>query len=81
MLTGISVVSTGDVNIGVSVVTIERCASEFFLQSNDEVRYLDRRTLHRLPSSESLLIESENSLLEMLAALGGNGRDFFHFSK
>jgi hypothetical protein len=79
MMTGESVVSERDPNIGVSIATIDRCASEFFLYSKDEIRCLDGRTLHRLLSSDSLLIESEDSLLKMLLALGDDGRDFFSY--
>jgi hypothetical protein len=80
-LTRAPVVSGGGANIGVSIATIERSASELFLYSNNEVRCLDGRTLHRLLSSDSLLIKSEDSLLEMLLALGDDGCDFFHISK
>jgi hypothetical protein len=77
MMAGVSVVSKDGEKIGFSIATIDRCASEFFLYSNDEVRCLDGRTLHRLLLSDSLVIESEDSLLEMLVALGDNGRDCF----
>jgi hypothetical protein len=79
MVTGASVVSERDATIGVSAATIERCANEFFLYSKDEIRCLDGRTLHRLLSSDSLLIESDDSLLKMLLGLGHDGRDFFSY--
>jgi hypothetical protein len=62
-----------------SVANIDCCASQFFLYSIDQLQCLDGRTLHRLLSSESLAIESEDSLLQTLLDLRLDRREFFHY--
>jgi hypothetical protein len=57
--------------------TIDECASAFHLYSADEVRCLDHQTLHRLLSSESLSIESEDWLLGLLIDSGLDRSEFF----
>jgi hypothetical protein len=57
--------------------TIDECASAFHLYSAAEIRCLDHQTLHRLLSSESLSIESEDWLLGLLIDSGLDRSEFF----
>jgi hypothetical protein len=59
--------------------TVDRCASQFYSYSIDELRFLDGQTLHRLLSSESLAVKSEDSLLRLLIAMDLNRSDFFGY--
>jgi hypothetical protein len=58
-------------------VTVDECASAFHLCSVDQIRSLDRQTLHRVLSSRSLSIESEDWLLRLLLDLGVERSEFF----
>jgi hypothetical protein len=62
-----------------SGATIDECASHFYSYSVEDLRFLDHETLHRLLSSKSLLIESEDSLLRFLLDLGVDRHDFFGY--
>jgi hypothetical protein len=57
-------------------IDIDSCASQFSSYSIDEVRNLSKQTLHNFLSSQSLGIESEDSLLQTLIDLGC---DYFEF--
>jgi hypothetical protein len=59
-------------------IAIDDCASQFYCYSADDLRLLDRQTLHRLLSSPSLTIESEDCLLRLLLDLdlGFNRSEF-----
>jgi hypothetical protein len=57
--------------------TVEECASQFYSYSADNLRFVDRQTLHRLLSSEFLLIESEDWLLRVLLDIGVDRFEFF----
>jgi hypothetical protein len=59
--------------------TVDRCASKFYSYSIDELRFLDRQTLHRLLSSECLAVENEDSLLRLLLDLEWNRREFLGY--
>jgi hypothetical protein len=58
---------------------IAECASSFHSYSKDEIGCLDHHTLHRLLSSDSLSVESEDWLLRMLIDLdlGSSRFEFF----
>jgi hypothetical protein len=58
-------------------VAIAECASQFYSYSVADLRSIASAALHRLLSSESLLIESEDSLLRLLVDLAVDRRDFF----
>jgi hypothetical protein len=49
--------------------TVDACAARFHSYSADELRLIDAQTLHRLLSSDSLSIESEDWLLRLLLDL------------
>jgi hypothetical protein len=57
-------------------LNIEECASNFNSYSTDELRSLPKETLHKLLSSPSFSIESEDSLLAKLIDLGS---DYFEY--
>jgi hypothetical protein len=57
--------------------TIDECASQFYSYSADDLRFVDRQTLHRLLSSDALVIESEDWLLRLLVDLDVDRFDFF----
>jgi hypothetical protein len=62
--------------ISSSQATIDYCASEFYRYSVDEIRLLDKHTLHLLLQSGSLRIASEDEFLRFLIDLGP---DYFEF--
>jgi hypothetical protein len=57
--------------------TTDECASHFHSFSADDLRFLDRQTLHRLLSSDFLLIENEDWLLRLLLDVGVDRSEFF----
>jgi hypothetical protein len=59
--------------------TIEDCASKFYLYSVSELRAMDKRTLHSLLSSASLRVESEDTLLNAIIALGSDYSEFWSY--
>jgi hypothetical protein len=62
--------------ISSSEATIDYCASQFHRYSIDEINRLDKHTLHRLLSSRSLRITTEDQFMEFLIELGS---DYFEF--
>jgi hypothetical protein len=58
---------------------IDECASGFYSFSIDEIRCLNHDTLARLLSSDSLVVESEDWLLQLLIDLELNRSEFFCF--
>jgi hypothetical protein len=68
-----------ELHIGNCEGAIDECASQFYSYSADDLRFIERGTLHRLLSSDSLLIESEDSLLRLLLTLGADRGDFFSY--
>jgi hypothetical protein len=58
---------------------VDRCAAKFSSYSTDELRSLGGRTLHRLLSSDCLVVESEDALLRLLLDLDVNRCDFFGY--
>jgi hypothetical protein len=65
--------------ISSSEATIDYCASQFHCYSVDEIRRLDKHTLHHLLSSPSLRLESEGQFLRFLIDLGSDYFEFFHY--
>jgi hypothetical protein len=59
-----------------SQATIDYCASHFYRYSVDEIRHLDKHTLHLLLQSRSLRVSSEDDFLVFLNELG---RDYYEF--
>jgi hypothetical protein len=57
--------------LAIARAMINECAAAFHLFSADEPRCLDDQTLHRLLSSESLLMENKGWLLRFLLETGG----------
>jgi hypothetical protein len=57
----------------------DQCASKFYSYSIDELRFLDHETLHRLLSSDCLVLESEESLLQLLLDLAVNRSEFLQY--
>jgi hypothetical protein len=62
--------------IKICEMNIEDCASKLSSYSTDELRKLPKQILHSLLSSPSLIIESEDSLLQQLIDLGS---DYFEY--
>jgi hypothetical protein len=59
------------------IANIDRCASNFYAYSIDDLRFLDHQTLHRLLGSNFLSVESEDCLLRLLLDLDLNRSEFF----
>jgi hypothetical protein len=59
--------------------SVDACASKFYLYSIDQLSLLDQQMLHRLLSSDSLAVESEDALLRVLIDLDVNRSDFFQY--
>jgi hypothetical protein len=60
-----------------SQATIDYCASKFYRYSVDEIRLLDKHTLHLLLQSGSLRIASEDDFLRFLIDLGAEYYEFW----
>jgi hypothetical protein len=56
--------------IDISETSVEDCASKFSSYSKDELENIPKQLLHSILSSDSLAIESEDSLLQQLNDLG-----------
>jgi hypothetical protein len=65
--------------ISSSEATIDYCASQFHHYSIDEIRRLDKHTLHYLLASPSLRLESEDQFLRFLIDLGSNYFEFWRY--
>jgi hypothetical protein len=65
--------------ISSSEATIDYCASQFHRYSVDAICRLDKHTLHRLLSSRSLRLESEDHFLRFLIELGSDYFELFHY--
>jgi hypothetical protein len=63
--------------ISSSQATIDYCASEFYRYSVDEIRHLDKHTLHLLLQSGSVRIASEDDFLRFLMDLGPEYYEFW----
>jgi hypothetical protein len=63
--------------ISSSQATIDHCASKFYRYSLDEIRLLDKHTLHLLLQSGSLRIASEDDFLRFLIDLGDDYYEFW----
>jgi hypothetical protein len=61
---------------GLCDATVNYCASLFYLYSVEELRLLDRRIIHKLLRSPSLMIVSEDALLQTITELGGDSCEF-----
>jgi hypothetical protein len=61
---------------GLCDATVNYCATLFYLYSGEELRLLDRRIIHKLLSSPSLMIVSEDALLQTITELGGDSCEF-----
>jgi hypothetical protein len=68
---------TGDRDGYFDPAAVDRCAAKLSSYSVEELRLLDDQTLHRLLSSERLVVESEDALLRLLVALDVNRSEFF----
>jgi hypothetical protein len=68
---------SGMIEIDMKGEYYESCASQFYSYSTDELRTLSKQTLHKILSSESLAIESEDTLLLTLIDLGCDYCDFW----
>jgi hypothetical protein len=60
-----------------SQATIDYCASNFYRYSVDEIRLLDKHTLHLLLQSSSLRIATEEDFLRFLNELGSGYYEFW----
>jgi hypothetical protein len=58
---------------------VDYCASQCYLYSADELRCLDKQTLHHLLYSQSLRIGTEDGLLRVLIDLGSDYCDYFDY--
>jgi hypothetical protein len=65
--------------ISSSQATIDYCASKFYRYSVDEIRHLDKHTLHHLLQSGSLRIASEDAFLRFLIDLGPDYYEFWRY--
>jgi hypothetical protein len=63
--------------ISSSQATIDYCASQFYRYSVDEIRQLDKHTLHLLLQSRSLRVSSEDDFLGFLNELGPDYCEFW----
>jgi hypothetical protein len=63
--------------ISSSEATIDYCASHFYRYSVDEIRHLDKHTLHHLLQSRSLRISTEDEFLGFLNELGPDYYEFW----
>jgi hypothetical protein len=65
--------------ISSSEATIDYCASQFHGYSIDEINRLDKDTLHRLLSSHSLRVASEDQFMQFLIELGPAYFEFWQY--
>jgi hypothetical protein len=63
--------------ISSSEATIDYCASHFYRYSVDEIRHLDKYTIHLLLQSRSLRVSSEDDFLVFLNELGPDYYEFW----
>jgi hypothetical protein len=70
---------SGESMIDISDSTVDVCASRFYSYSIEDIRLFDSVTLHRLLSSPSLLIESEDTLLGQLITLDSGKSEFWGY--
>jgi hypothetical protein len=57
----------------------DSCASRFWTYSSAELRCLPKRTLHNLLSSSSLVLQSEDALLQLLMDIDSETYEFWHY--
>jgi hypothetical protein len=72
-------IDSSDFPIDFSDSTIDICASHFYSYSAEDLRSLGRSAFHRLLSSRSLSIESEDALLRLLIEIGWEKSEFWEY--
>jgi hypothetical protein len=72
-------IESSDSPIDVSDSTIDICASHFYSYSAEDLRGLGRSALHRLLSSRSFSIDSEDALLRLLIEIGWEKSEFWSY--
>jgi hypothetical protein len=65
--------------IGFCDANVDFCASYFYSYSIDELRCLDKQTLHSLLSSSSFQIATEDDFLRSLISLGSDYYEFWNY--